>query len=510
MARSRVPVASWAALVFCLAAAACAAEWTAWDLGPGREPLVTEDGTRICHFRRLHEGWAFVSCALDGSDAISHAGARSEGAEPALAPEEVAAPPALGERGRLALIGRRILLLLRGGSRAEVASLLGAPDGAPPTAVALAAASPTLAAAYPDGSLRLAGPDVATGPRRYVLPEVASSLQVSGDGALALASSEDRGWLIRTADGTVAAELTGGPCALSGDGRRYAFVTEEQLERVALGRTSQPARIALPARPARALMLDGDGRHLFLLADEALWRLAWVGERWDRIADCSDAARFSVSGDGRVVAFEADGRIRVASADARETPPTQPVHVERPRDLPSIESVLPGLEALAARIARQSEPDRPSGLLARDPQTGWGLYRQADPPLSLRVPPEWSVAPASEPGGLDLASPGGDRSIAVRTMRGPEADPAAWADAHAEALGIASRPQPVTRLLGGVSGLEWRLVAPDGAALLLAAARWADGLVGLIARYPDGETPAELRTAVESLALEPWPTESDR
>jgi hypothetical protein len=489
-------------LLACVAGAS-PAEWTSWSLGPGSAPAVTPDGSRVVYLRSLAEGWALVSCTTDGAVATSHVGARSTAPDVGLTDADTAAPVALAEGGNVALVGGRLLVLLTGRAAALAASVV--PATAPVREYATASDGAALAALLEDGSLWVVRPSAGPSPRRIALPGAATSLALSADGSRLLVRGETRSWVLETDSGAVLLELPAPLSALSGDGRRYAYVAGDTLHRLALGRP-EGTPLPAPSTPVRSIALDKVGRGIYLQAEGTLWRLDWAGEQFRPVVALAAGARYSLSADGRVVAYEEAGEVHVASADRAEPPPPTEVRFETPRRLPSLDSVLPELVDLAHRIAQDAGADAsPSGLVARAASTGWGLFRQADPPVSIRVPPEWRVEPREDGQGLTLVGLDHDEFVELLTLRGADADPAAWAASISASRGWGELPAPADSLLGGVEGVTWHVAIGDtGDTALIAAARWADGLVGVVARFAGQETPPDVRSVVESISLEPW------
>lgn len=492
---------SLAVLSACLALPA-AAEWTSWSLGSGSAPALTPDGARVVYLRSLPEGWALLSCGLDGSGAIAHAGARSLLPDVALTAADAAAPVALAEAGAVALVGGRLLVLLSGQATAQVSALI--PNTSPACYWATAAGEAVVAAVLGDGSVLLARPSTGPVPISVPLPDRATSVSLSADGSRVLARGEGRSWLLESATGAVLLDPPGALSGLSGDGRRCAYVEGGALHRAAPGRPEKPT-LSPPAYPVHSVALDGAGRGVYLHAGDSLWRLDWAGDQFRPVVPLESGERYALSDDGRTVAYGSAGEIHVASADRAEPPATAGVRIETPRRLPSLEAVLPDLAALAEEIARRGGAMAPSGLIAGTASTGWGLYRQASPPVAVRVPPEWRVEPRPDGRGFSLLAPRGSQSVELWTLREVDTPPADWAASVAASRDWGELDRPTDALLGGVEGLTWHVAIPEsGDTAFVSAARWADGLVGVVARFAGGEAPPDVRAVLESISPEPW------
>jgi hypothetical protein len=486
-----------------LGAASARAEWTCWSPGPGGGPACWDDGRSLAFVTPLPEGPTLVACRWDGSGARALTGPRSRLPKLLVRADDGVETD---RTGGLALVGDRLLVSLVGTGYVDLPSAAGLPPDSAVRDAALSGDGRIVALVDPDGRLLMAPIGL---PLRFssVAPcPQFRKLQLDGGGKRCLLSGDGKARVIDLATGGSLCEVPADAAALTGDGRRLAYAASGELRRRDIDDATETAvslgAIAGRQQPAVWGMAAADwGRRVVVGFGASLWESSWTGDELRPLAVCTPGAQFDVSENGVVVAFSSGGLVHVASYELPEPPLLVPLTVPYARG-PDAAAALQSLAELIGGASAGAETGV-GGLTARDPDTGWALYRHEAPPFTVRVPPNWSVAATDA--GVRLSNDRGCSVDVIANAIGDE-DPRAALERMTGALGLTSEPR--SGLLGGVPAVTLRGTLTDGRCAAVWCARWSGGLVTVEAEWPGGDLPADLLEAVESLALEPWALEA--
>jgi len=480
-----------ALLACCALATAAAAQWTTWTIGPRGAPGLWGDDERLALLAPLPEGLALVTVGLDGSEAAAGAGPRSSQPQVTFTQADLANPLEVTEAGSYAVVGNRLLVCLVAPGVADLAREAGETEPLLDAAISPDASCVVVIAA--DGRVLAATRDGGSG-FHAVPTSPATRVQAANGSRVLLEGRDGRCVVVDLVSDTVLCDLPA-PCALSGNGRRVAYVQNGALVRLDLAggeSTSVPL-----AGPLDALALDRWGGRIVVRTGTRLATCTWTGGEVRALADCGDGCVLALSPSGSAVAYAAGGAVHVATLARAAPAELRPLRVVASRDSLALLHPIASLRDLAARIASERPvADAAAGLIAQGDAGHWALYRHAEPSFTVRVPPEWTAEEIE--GGVRLRAPEGGATV---TVDGTRPAPSGARDAL-----VARDPDvtPTPCLVGGVPGLVASFEA-DGHWETLYVAEWADGLVRVSVIAEARALSEVVRALVESLSLEPWP-----